>query len=190
MPGEQEVRPGRRYLKSQLFEFLPGPLAGFNDPAAVLHVVLVVLHARRPGGHGHAVNVVGVCGILDRVQVPDQLRIADAEAQPGARHGAGLGEGLGHQQVVVFPDQRHAAFRAEIHIGLVHHHHVVGILLQDLHNLFPRQGYGRRRVRVGDEDRAGSLIIIGDIDGQVFLQRDRFIRNPVDPPRTPDRTRR
>lgn len=55
-----------------------------------------------------------------------------------AGHCPGFAEGLHHQQVLVFLRQRQRRRPAEIDVGLVHDHHHVPVVAQDVLHLIER----------------------------------------------------
>ena len=180
VPGEKEVGQRIGHFKTQLAQPPCGPGAGFHDVAAVVPEVCFIFQSADAGGHGHAVDVVGIGGILDGIQVPDQCPAADAQAQPGAGHGPGFGEGLGDQQIVVFVDEGNGALSAEVDVGFIDDHHGIRIGSDDGLDVLKGQVKACGGVGIGDEDGLADTAIIRDVDGKILLQGDLRKGNAIE----------
>ena len=168
---ENKVCLGVQHLKADFSQGGGGEGTVLHDRAAVLHVVIVVREGGASRRHGHAVDVVGVGGVAHGVQVGDQILVSDAEAQPRPCQGAGLGEGLGDQEIFILVHQLDRTLCAEIHVGLVDHHHAVGVGLHDGLDLVEGEAESRGGVGVGDDDEAVQAVIFFRIDGEIPFQR-------------------
>ena len=178
--GEDEVGERGKHLKAQGAESLGGVCPILHDHAAVIHVVIVIAEGGVARGGGHAVDVVGVGGVAHRVEVGDQSLASDTEAQPRPRQRAGLGEGLGDQEVIVLVHQSHGAFGTEVHVGLVDDHHAVGVGPDDLLDFREGQAESRGGVGVGDHDRFPAQIqIVAVVHREVRLQGDLLVGDAV-----------
>ena len=178
--GEDEVGEGGKHLKAQVTERLGGVRPILHDGAAVIHVVIVVAEGGMARGGGHAVDVVGVGGVAHRVQVCDEGGVSDAEAQSCACQGAGLREGLGDKKIIVLGHQLDRTLRAEVHVGLVDHHHAVGVGLDDGFDLVEGQAESRGGVGVGDDDGlAAEIEVVPMIHREVLFERDFLVGNAV-----------
>ena len=176
---EQEVRdrlgnfePAQNQLRADVF-------AHAGDLEAVRLVVCAVCKRRKPRRLRHGIDVVGVRGVFDLLQIGDEPRLRDGEPQARARHGAAFGERPHDQKIVVFLNQRQAAFRAEVDVGLVDHDNAVRVARDEPLDLFDRKREPRRRVRVGDDDHAGFSDIIVDADGEILPKGNFLVRHAV-----------
>ena len=79
----------------------------------------------------------------------DQSRVAERVADPQAGEPARLRHRLHDQQIRMRLDQRNRRFGAEIDIGLVDHHRLVGMIGEQSRDLGARQRNAGRRVGVG-----------------------------------------
>ena len=77
---------------------------------------------------------------------------------------------MGHQEVFVLPDQRHAALRPEVYIRLVHHDHPVRVLFQQPPDIGDRDRHTRGGVGVGEDHRAGEIQVVLHLQGEVLPQ--------------------
>ena len=170
--GENEIGGGGQDPKAPGLQRLrgPGPVVP-HGPAAGLEVLLI-LHGGGPRQQGEAVDVIGVEAVLHPVQVRDQLRRAQGEADAPPRQGAALGHGLRHQEIVILPDQGDAALRTEVHIRLVHNDHPVPVLFQQPPDLRDGNRHARGGVGIGDDHSAGKVQIVLHVQGEVLPQGD------------------
>ncbi|MNQ79015.1 hypothetical protein D3C85_939440 [compost metagenome] len=107
--------------------------------------------------------------------------MAHRQADPQARQGAGLGQGLGHQQVGVAIHQADGSLATEVDVSLVHHHHRIRIGLQQLFHRLQRQQATGGRVRVGEDDAAVGARIVLDADLELLIQRHRLEGDAIEP---------
>ena len=115
------------------------------------------------------------------MQVGDQVLVTDPKAQSSPRQGAGLGEGLGDQEVIVLVRKRHGALGAEIHVGLVDDHHAVRVGSHDGLDLTEGQAEPRGGVGVGDHDSlAVTVKVIAKVHREVGLQGDLLVGDTVE----------
>ena len=178
--GKDEVGFGIGHGKAEFSQFVGEENAVFRYRLAVFAGVVLVLKRPQPRRHGHGIDVVGVGGILDGIEVGDQFLAGRAEAEPSPRHRAGFGKGLRDEQIFVLAHERQTTLAAEIDVGLVHHHHVIGVLPHDLLDLRAGERKARGRVGVGDEDRFAKPVIVGGIENKAVAQRDLCVRHAVE----------
>ena len=131
MLRKDEICHGIDDCKAKRTQLVRSPLPVFDDLTAVFLEVIGVFQRTQACRHTHAVDIKGICGKFQRVQVTDQCLAAHSKAQSAACHGAGFGQGLDHQQIIILFGQRYGAFPAEVYISLVNDHHIVGIALDD-----------------------------------------------------------
>ena len=114
------------------------------------------------------------------MEISDQSLASDTEAQSRPRQGAGLGEGLGDQEIVILVHQGHCALGAEVHVGLVNHHYAVGVGLDDLLDFRKGQTESRGGVGVGDDDGLPAEVkVIVVVHREIFLQGDLLVGDAV-----------
>ena len=180
MPREHEIRQRVRAGKAQGFQLRGQVSTVFDDcPAVFLYGFLAPEHADAQR-LGISVHIVGIDRIADGLQVADQLRRADAEADARAGQRPGLGKCLHYQQILIFQRQRDAGGAAEIHIGLVHHDHAVRAALREAGDLLRWEEDAGRRVGIRKHHQGFLPRVAVQADGQVVLHRDLLIRDAVD----------
>ncbi len=84
---------------------------------------------------------------------------------------ARFGEGLDNQQVWMVLDQRDRAFRTKIDICLVDDNDLLGMIGKQPLDLRELQRYPSGRIRIGQDDRAAGLPIVGNADLHGVIQR-------------------
>ncbi|MNE66005.1 hypothetical protein D3C80_1615330 [compost metagenome] len=101
------------------------------------------------------------------------------QAHPQSCQGAGLGQGLGHQQVRVAIHQTDGGLATEVDVGLIHQHHRIWIGLEQTLDCLKRQQATGRGIGVGEDDAAVRARVILDADLELLVQRQRLERNAV-----------
>ena len=175
--GEEEVGPAVQHGEAPRFQLLLRPAAGFDDGGTGLFEIGLIFQRGLAGLQGQAVDVIGVEAEFDPVEIGDELCIAHRKAQTGTGQLTGLRESLDDQQIFVLVDEGDTALAAEVHIGLVHDDHVVGVRLQDALDGAAGQGQTGGGVGVGDNDGLVQAVIVGRVEGEVILQRDDVAGN-------------
>ncbi len=178
MADEEEIRAGVREIETQTRQTLLRPLPGGHDLSHGLMEIRVVLHRLDAQQDRRQIHRVGIIGILHVPHGPDQRRRAERVSDPHTGHGAGFAECLHHQQVLIAVQERAGRNASEIDIGLVHDHHHVLIVPQDILHLLKRQETAGRRVWIRENDAAVRLIVIPGTDVEIRVQRPRFIGDP------------
>ncbi len=97
----------------------------------------------------------------------------DRQPHAQASQRAGLGQGLGDQQVGITVNQGDGRFGAKIDIGLINHHNRVRVGIEDLLDLLQPQRHAGRCVRVGEDDAAIGLAVVRRVDAEIVTQRLR-----------------
>ena len=72
-------------------------------------------------------------------------------------------------------NERRRGFAAEIDVSLVDDHRRVTPFFEEALDLCARQGDAGRRVRIGEDDGAAAVEIIGHIDSHRCVERDRLV---------------
>ena len=132
MTGENKIGLGILEGKSQPSQLLLGPFPSLYNLVYRLLKISLILQCLRPQRQRQLIHGIGVEGIFHVIQIGDQLLIAYAEANPHSRHRPGLGKGLHHQKIVILFQQGKGSPGAEVHIGLIHYHHHIPIMLQNV----------------------------------------------------------
>ena len=182
---KNKVGSGIRKDKAEGSEIFLETLAGRDDPAGRLLKPVDIFRRGCADTDGRQVHGVGIEGKLDVLEVADQLFAADGKAHTGTRHCAGFGEGLHHEQIVIFFQKGQGRLSAEIDVGLVHDHDAVGVARYDLLHIRLRQLKTCRRIGIGENNTAVFLSghrrqIVFGIDGKVLPQRYLAERDPVE----------
>ena len=129
--------------------------AVFADGLAAAHKIVIFLNGGDPGGLGHPVDVVGIDGITDGIEVRDKRRVADGKAEPRTGQASGFGKGLRNEEIVIARRQCNTALRAEVYVCLVDDDEPVRVSLQDGFNLWQCQGKAGGGIGVGDDNGGG-----------------------------------
>ena len=177
--GKDEIGFGINHPEAEITKLPGGPIPDFGNGGAVFPEVVRILQSAHACGHGGGVDVVGIGGILYGIQIPDQFFAADAETQPCTGHGAGLGKGLGDEEVAVFSDEGDSAFSAKVHVGLVDHHHIVRVGGGDPLDVSQGNGQPGGGVGIGNENGFMDAHIVLHPKGKVLRQGNRLIGNAV-----------
>ena len=188
---EEEVRLALQHMEAELLQRRPRPCTIRTDLRTVCFEVRRIPERLHRTLHRDAVHVVRVVRVPERLHVLNQRRIADREADPCARHTAGLREGLRHEQILIFLRERHRTDRLvrEIHISLIDHHDVVCIRLTEPCDRVERNRNPGRCIRVRDHDilpdacmtpvRRRRPEIIRELDREVRPQRLQLGRHLI-----------
>ena len=78
-------------------------------------------------------------------------------------------------------NQGHAAFGPEVHIGLVHNHHVVGVGVGDGPDGFRRQGQAGGGVGVGDDNGLVPAVVFQRVQAEIPFQGDDILGDVEQP---------
>ena len=179
-------------MEAELLELRPGPCTIRADLRAVRLEVRRIPERLHRTLHRDAVHVVRVVRVPERLHVLNQRRIADREADPCARHTAGLREGLRHEKILIFLREGYRTDRLvrEIHISLIDHHDVVRIRLTEPCDRVERNRNPGRRIRIRDHDvlpdaciapvRRRRSEIIREIDRKICSQRLHLGRHLIE----------
>ncbi|PAV93412.1 hypothetical protein WR25_17472 [Diploscapter pachys] len=151
MPGKDKVRRRRQHFEPTRHQLRNQHLPAVDNLAAGLIEILTVVERRRRPDNRHAIQRIGVEAILDPLQRLDQVGMPHRQANPEPRQRTRLGQGLGHQQVVIAINQADGRFATEIDVGLIDNHHRIPVGLQQLLDRLKRQQAAGRRI--GSETR-------------------------------------
>ena len=167
-------------MEAELLQLRPRPRPICTDLRTVRLEVRRVPQRLHRALHRDAVHVVRVVRVSERLHILNQRRIADREADPRARHTAGLREGLRHEQVLILLRERHRTDRLvrEIHIGFVDHHDVVCIGLAEPRDRVERNRNSGRRIRIRDHDVLpdAGMTPVRRLRPEIIRELDREIR--------------
>ena len=184
MSGKDKIGMGIRENEAQLPQALLETLTGGNNLIRGRVEITGVFDRLCSHHDGRQIHGIGVEGEFHILQIGNHFFITDGKADPLPGHGPGLGEGLDHQQVVIFLQQRQGSLSAEVHIGFINDDNTVGIAGHDPLDLIRRHLQTGRGVGVGDDHAAVLLTghcrqIIFRPDGEIFLKGRILIGNTV-----------
>ena len=184
MSGKDKIGMGIRENEAQLPQALLETLTGGNNLISGRAEITGVFDRLCSHDDRRQVHGIGVEGEFHILQIGNYLFITDGKANPLSGHGSGLGEGLDHQQVVIFLQQRQGSLSAEVHIGFIDDDNTVRIAGHDPLDLIRRHLQAGRGVGVGDDHPAVLLTghcrqIIFRPDGEIFLKGRTLIGNSV-----------
>ncbi|OIQ73685.1 hypothetical protein GALL_446770 [mine drainage metagenome] len=181
MAGEDEIGGGGQHLEADVLQAPGHPSAGGDDAREVGLEVRFVRDGGQGAGLGGSAERIGIEAVLYPGERLDQVRVAQRIADSQASERPRLGHGPHHQQVRVRGDQRDGGLGPEIHIGLIDHHRRVGMAGQEFGDVGAAQGDPGGGVGIGQDDRAGRALIVGDPHPERRVQRDGLGRDPEQP---------
>ena len=182
MSGKNKIGMGIRENEAQLTQALLETLTGGNNLISGRTEITGVFDRLCSHHDRRQVHGIGVEREFHILQIGNHLFITDGKTDPFSGHGPGLGEGLDHQQVVIFLQQRQGSLSAEVHIGFINDDNAVGIAGHNPLDLIRRHLQTGRGVGVGDDHAAVLLTghcrqIIFRPDGEVLLKGRILIGN-------------
>ena len=174
---KNKVTLGISKYKAKLPQLLLRPLPCSDNLCRRLLKICPVPNGSRSQSNGDPVHRIGIEGILDIVQIADQLWIADGIADAGSRQRTGLREGLHNDQIIILIYERQGALPSKINIGFIHHHNDIPVRLNDCLNFRKRQQFSCRRIGIWKDYAAILSLVILRMNAECLIQRNLLVRD-------------
>ena len=177
MGHKQEIALRIWELEAHFCQNFLGVFSGCNNLCKRFFQISTVRNRSNTSCNRGLIHGIRIKGEFAVIQYPNQSRVGNGKSNPHSCHRTGLREGMYHNQIIVFVNQRQYRCSTEVNICFINDDNAVWIVLNDVLNICNRQSNARWCIRIREYNAAIFCIIIFFHQFKAVIQRLFFIRN-------------